>query len=168
MTLQALRELVVLARCIKEAERMHPPLVMLMRKIVQDFEYAGYRVAAGGLALVSPAVSHRIAEVFADPERYDPDRFGPGREEDRQSLYALIGFGGGRHRCIGKVFAYQQIAAIWSVLLQRFELELPSALPEPNYQSFVVGPRAPRRVRFRRRRPGSVFVPPPLAATSAC
>ncbi|GAC1317606.1 MAG: cytochrome P450 [Chloroflexota bacterium] len=151
ITLEALRGLVVLERSIKEAERMHPPLVMLMRKILSDFEYDGYTLRAGGLALVSPGVSHRIAQVFADADRYDPDRFAPGREEDRQSQHALIGFGGGRHRCVGKVFAYQQIAAIWSVILQRFELSLASPMPRPNYRSFVVGPDTPRLVRFRRR-----------------
>ena len=52
------------------------------------------------------------------------DRFGPGREEDRKSAYRLIGFGGGRHRCIGLTFAYLQVKAIWSVLLRRYELSL--------------------------------------------
>src|SRR5439155_12366159 len=53
MSLDALRRLVVFERCIREAERMHPPLIMLMRKILVDFEYQGFRVPAGGLALVS-------------------------------------------------------------------------------------------------------------------
>ena len=84
-------------------------------------------VPAGGIALVSPAAAHRIPEVFRDPDRYDPDRFAPGRQEDRKHRHALIGFGGGHHRCIGSTFAYQQIKAIWSVLLQRFELSLDRA-----------------------------------------
>src|SRR5262249_28083020 len=37
MTLAALKQLAILERCIKEAERMHPPLVMLMRKVLEDF-----------------------------------------------------------------------------------------------------------------------------------
>ena len=73
---------------------------MLMRKILGDLRYREYVIPAGGLAMVSPAVSHRLPEVFSKPEMYDPDRFGPGREEDRKSAYRLIGFGGGsdRHR----------------------------------------------------------------------
>ena len=84
MSLPALDRLEMLERCIKEAERMHPPLVVLMRKILRDFAYGDCVVPAGELALVSPAVSHRLPEVFRDADRYDPDRFGPARQEDRR------------------------------------------------------------------------------------
>jgi len=68
--------------------------------------------AAGDLAMVSPAVSHGIPEIFSDPGRFDPERFAPPREEDRRTPYALIGFGGGKHRCIGLAFACQQVKVI--------------------------------------------------------
>jgi len=151
MTLDALRKLSCLEYAIKEAERLRPPLIMLMRKIVGDFAYSGYHVPAGGLLMVSPAVSHRLPEVFSDPGTYDPTRFAPGREEDRKSSYTLIGFGGGRHRCIGLTFAQQQVKVIWSVLLQRFELELVKPQHEPDYSTFVIGPRPPCLIRYRRR-----------------
>lgn len=153
VTLEALRRLVVLERCLKEAERMHPPLIMLMRRVARDFEYGGYTVPAGDMAMVSPAAGHRLADVFREPDRYDPDRFGPGREEDRRVKHALIGFGGGHHRCIGTAFAQEQIKVIWSVLLQRFELTLARTGHAPDYSTFVVGPRRPCVVRYRRRRP---------------
>jgi sterol 14-demethylase len=154
MSLAALGRLDHLERCIKEAERMHPPLVMLMRKVLRDFEHGGYVVPAGELALVSPALSHRLPAVFRDPDRYDPDRFGPGRQEDRATKYSLIAFGGGRHRCIGSTFAYQQIKVIWSILLERFEWATERGEPAPDYSTFVVGPRAPYRVRYRLRSAG--------------
>ncbi|WP_088241249.1 cytochrome P450 [Calothrix rhizosoleniae] len=150
-SLERLRQLVILERSIKEAERLRPPLIMLMRKILRDFEYNGYHVKAGGLAMVSPAVSHRLPECFRFPNSYDPDRFNPERAEDRKSTYALIGFGGGRHRCIGQAFAYQQIKVIWSVLLGRFDLELVHQNYEPDYTTFVVGPRQPCLIRYKRK-----------------
>jgi sterol 14-demethylase len=148
-SLEALRQLMVLERSIKEAERLRPPLVMLMRKILRDFEYNGYYVKAGGLAMVSPAVSHRLSECFHFPNRYDPDRFTPEKAEDHKSPYSLIGFGGGRHRCIGQAFAYQQIKVIWSVLLRRFDLDLVHQTYEPDYSTFVIGPRQPCLIRYR-------------------
>jgi len=151
ITLEALRRLVVLERCLKEAERMHPPLIMLMRRVLRDVEFNDFVIAAGGLAMVSPALSHRLPEVFADPDRYDPDRFGPERQEDRRTKHALIGFGGGHHRCIGQTFAHQQIKVIWSVLFRRFELSPAQRGARPDYSTFVVGPRAPCRIRYRRR-----------------
>ena len=159
MSLPALDRLEMLERCIKEAERMHPPLVVLMRKILRDFAYGDCVVPAGELALVSPAVSHRLPEVFRDADRYDPDRFGPARQEDRVTKYSLIAFGGGRHRCIGSTFAYQQIKVIWSTLLQRFDFTASTARPGPDYSTFVVGPRPPCRVRYRLRAGGTLRRP---------
>jgi sterol 14-demethylase len=152
MTIDRLRHLVALERAVKEAERMHPPLVLLMRLVSRDFAVGAYRIPAGGLAMVSPAAAHRLPEVFADPDRYDPDRFAPPRAEDRRTKHGLIGFGGGHHRCIGSTFALQQIKIIWSVLFRRFELSLARAGHRPDYTTFVAGPRPPCRVRYRRRR----------------
>lgn len=151
LTLERLQSLVRLERAIKEAERLYPPLVMLMRKIRSDFVFRDVLAPAGDLAMVSPAVSHRIAEIFSEPDRYDPGRFAPGREEDRQSRFTLIGFGGGKHRCIGMVFAYQQIKVIWSTLFSRFDFELVGPAPVPDHSTWVVGPRSPCRVRYRRK-----------------
>ena len=67
LTFEALHEMVLLERAIQESERLHPPLVMLMRQILRDFAYQEYLIPAGWLAMVSPAVSHRLPEVFADP-----------------------------------------------------------------------------------------------------
>ena len=166
ITLAALKQLVRLERCIKEAERLHPPLVMLMRKVLRDFAHGRWVVPAGELALVSPAVSHRLPDLFRDPGRYDPERFGPGRQEDRATKYSLIAFGGGRHRCIGSTFAYQQIKVIWSILLRRFDWAMDGAPPLPDYSTFVVGPRPPCRVRYRRRAPAHARRAVPAAAGS--
>jgi sterol 14-demethylase len=141
-----------------------------MRTILRDLEYRGHVLPAGDLAMVAPAVTHRLPHLFADPERYDPDRFAPGREEDRRTQFALIGFGGGKHRCMGLGFAYQQIKLIWTVLLRDFELELAAGVQQPDYSTFVVGPRRPCVVRYRRRaanRP-AVTAPALAARSDAC
>jgi sterol 14-demethylase len=146
-----LRQMPVLERCVKEAERLHPPLVVLMRLATGEFGYGGYRIPAGTLVMVSPGVAQRMPEVFRNPDVFDPDRFGPGREEDRRAPYGLISFGGGKHRCVGVAFAYQQVKVIWSVLLHRFTLELGRRPILPDYSTFVAGPREPCPVRYRRR-----------------
>ena len=149
---QALREIPGLESAIKEALRLHPPLIVLLRKVLHEFRYAGFRIDAGKLVAVSPAVSNRMPENFRDPERYDPSRYGPGREEDRQS-FAWIPFGAGRHRCVGAAFALMQLKAIFSVLLRGFEFEM--AEPPESYRNdhskMVVQLQHPCRVRYRRR-----------------
>lgn len=152
LSFDSLNQMSHLGWAIRETERLHPPLILLMRKVRRELTYRDYKIPAGWLAMVSPAVSHRIAEVFPNPDCFDPHRFSPGREEDRKNRFALITFGGGRHACIGMTFAYLQIKTIWSTLLRKFDFELLDADPRPNYATFVVGPKPPCRVRYRRRR----------------
>jgi sterol 14-demethylase len=147
----ALRAMALLDRGVKESERLHPPLILLMRKIKRAINYRQFEIPTGWLAMVSPAVSNRVGDVFTDPDRFDPDRYAPGREEDKKARFAQITFGGGRHGCIGMTFAYLQIKAIWSVLLRRFKLELVHKNAEPDYTTFVVAPNQPCMMRYRRK-----------------
>ncbi|NNL66650.1 MAG: cytochrome P450, partial [Myxococcales bacterium] len=150
---QALREIPLLECALKETLRLHPPLVLLMRKVMKDFHCAGYTVPAGRMVATSPSVSNRMPEHFPDPERFAPERYEAGREEDRQP-FAWIPFGAGRHRCVGAAFAMMQLKAIFSILLRRFEFEL--AQPVESYgndvSKMVVAVRQPCRVRYRRRK----------------
>ena len=157
MSLASLKQQVTLEHVVRECERLHPPLILLIRKALKPLYYGDYVVPAGALAMVSPAVSHRLPHLFADPERFAPERFAPPASEHKQHHYALIGFGGGKHRCMGEHFAYLQLKAIWTVLLDRFDFHLDTGFPAPNYGSWVTGPRTPCRVRYRRRSQTSVF-----------
>jgi len=149
---QALREIPVLECCLKETLRLHPPLIILMRKVMRDFRYGDFVVPAGGTVAVSPAVSNRMPEHFPDPLRFDPMRYTDGRNEDNQS-FAWVPFGAGRHRCVGAAFAMMQLKAIFSILLPHFEFEL--AQPRESYgndhSKMVVAVKQPCRVRYRRR-----------------
>ena len=157
LSLASLKRQTALENAVRECERLHPPLILLVRKVLKPLRFGDYGVPAGALAMVSPAVSHRLPHVFEDPERFHPERFAPPAMEDRTHRYALIGFGGGKHLCMGKHFAYAQLKAIWTVLLDRFEWSLDTAVPAPNYGSWVTGPEEPCRVRYRRRAPASAL-----------
>lgn len=152
ITYQGLREVPVLESVIKEVLRLHPPLVILMRGVLHDFHVAGVTVPSGHLVAISPAVSHTIPELFRDPERFNPERYGPGREEDAQT-FGWIPFGGGAHRCSGSAFAMMQLKAITARLVHRWDFELaqPPATYENDYTKMVVQPRHPCNVRYRRR-----------------
>jgi sterol 14-demethylase len=149
---QALRGIPRLEAALKEALRLHPPLIVLLRKAVTDFHYKDWMIAAGKLVAVSPAVSNRMPECFPHPERFDPERYARGREEDAR-VFAWIPFGAGRHRCVGAAFAMMQLKAIFSILLRRYAFEL--AQPPESYRNdhskMVVQLAQPCRVRYRRR-----------------
>jgi sterol 14-demethylase len=149
---QALREIPLLESCLKETLRLHPPLIILMRKVMVDYDYKGWTVPAGRTLAASPAISNRMPENFPEPDRYDPTRYAAGREEDKQG-FAWIPFGAGRHRCVGSAFAMMQLKAIFSILLQRYDFELaqPRESYGNDYSKMVVAVRQPCGVRFRRR-----------------
>jgi len=153
VTYQSLREVPVLESILKEVLRLHPPLIILMRGVLQDLHVAGYTIPAGRLVAISPPVSHSIPELFRDPARFDPARYDPGREEDAEQ-FGWIPFGGGAHRCSGSAFALMQLKAITASLLRSWSFELLDAPGSylPDYTKMVVQPKHPCRVRYRRRR----------------
>lgn len=154
---QALREIPELECAIKEALRLHPPLIILMRKVMHDFQYKTWSIPVGTTVAVSPAVSNRMPEHFPHPAVFDPERYKPGREEDKK-VFAWIPFGAGRHRCVGAAFAMVQLKAIFSVLLRRYDFEMlqPSETYRNDHSKMVVQLQQPCRVRYRRRSVPSV------------
>ncbi|KAF8694239.1 hypothetical protein HU200_038375 [Digitaria exilis] len=153
-----LAEMDVLYRCIKEALRLHPPLIMLLRQSHSDFtvttkEGKEYDIPKGHIVATSPSFANRLPHIYKNPDSYDPDRFGPGREEDKAAgAFSYISFGGGRHGCLGEPFAYLQIKAIWTHLLRNFEFELVSPFPENDWNAMVVGIKGEVMVNYKRRK----------------
>lgn len=123
-TLDQIKNMKVLHYALQEAERLYPPVPNGPRGVVEDFEFEGYQVPAGVFALYSIIASHRNPRLFAEPDRFDPDRFAPPREEDKKTPYSLVGFGGGPRICLGINFAQVEIKALTSYILRTMELNL--------------------------------------------
>lgn len=152
LTLDDLKSMTQLEWCIKETLRMYPPIIVMMRRVLKAFDYAGYHIEEGSMIMTSPAMAHRIPEVFPNPHKFDPERWSPERDADKKDPMSWIAFGGGRHRCLGIVFAQLQLRAVWSHLLRNFDFELVESRYEPDYSRLLVGPRLPCRVRYKRRK----------------
>jgi sterol 14-demethylase len=90
-----------------------------------------------------------LPEWFSEPERFDPLRFAPERAEDRKHRFALIGFGGGTHKCAGMNFANNEMMTITALLFSQFALELRTRNPGLTYALGAVRPEA-AWVRYRR------------------
>eukprot|EP01089_Gocevia_fonbrunei_P017886 TRINITY_DN5940_c0_g1_i5.p1 TRINITY_DN5940_c0_g1~~TRINITY_DN5940_c0_g1_i5.p1 ORF type:complete len:400 (+),score=80.61 TRINITY_DN5940_c0_g1_i5:351-1550(+) len=150
LTYEELMKMDKLHRCVKEALRMYPPLIFVMRTVIEPFTVQDYYIPKGDVLMVSPALSMRDSRVFANPDQYDPDRFTAPRNED-STKFGYLGFGAGRHGCMGEQFAYLQIKTIWSVLLRNFDMELVGELPKPDYKAMVVGPTHPCMIKYVRK-----------------
>ncbi|KAH8896930.1 cytochrome P450 6A1 [Thozetella sp. PMI_491] len=67
---------------------------------------------------------HMNPEVYRDPETFDPGRYLDDRAEDRKSPHAYIGWGSGRHHCLGTRFAKLEAIIIGAYFGAAFDYEL--------------------------------------------
>jgi sterol 14-demethylase len=153
VSFQALRSIPVLESALKETLRLHPPLIILMRLVREDFELLGQTIPAGALIAASPRVSNRIEDDFPKADAFDPGRYIDPRQEDLQNRWTWIPFGAGKHRCVGNAFAMMQLKAIFSVILRDFEFEPVQPLDSyrDDFSKMVIQLAQPARVRYRRR-----------------
>jgi len=104
---ERLDELVLTEMAFKEAMRLTPPVPSIPRRAVRDFEFMGFRIPAGTGVNINPLYTHYMPELWPEPDRYDPMRFGLEVSRGRHK-FAFVPFGGGAHMCLGLHFAYMQ------------------------------------------------------------
>jgi pentalenene oxygenase len=102
--LAVLRTLDYPGRVITETLRLYPPSWLLTRITTEECELGAHRLPAGTMVMFSPYLVHRRPDVFAEPDRFDPDRWLPERAKS-VPRGAFIPFGGGSRKCIGDEFA---------------------------------------------------------------
>ncbi|HZK16210.1 MAG TPA: cytochrome P450 [Solirubrobacterales bacterium] len=112
-----------LEKALDETLRLYPPAWIGPRRSVRAFEFAGTHVPAGAFVSYCSWASHRLPEVFPDPETFDPERF---TRERKAALPkgAYVPFGAGSRICIGKRFGQSEVRAVMAMLLSRYRLEL--------------------------------------------
>lgn len=106
---------------VQEAMRLYPPAWLLARTPTQDDEVGGFRLRAGSLVMISPFVTHHHPGVWASPERFDPERFAPGRAPEAKD-FSYFPFGGGPRVCIGQQFALTEAVIALAMLVRDFDV----------------------------------------------
>ena len=112
----------------KEALRLKPPVPSIPRRAVRDFTFKGYAIPAGTLVGVNPLFTHHMADIWPDPEKFDPMRFTDEAQRHRHR-FAWVPFSGGAHMCLGLHFAYMQAKCFARHFLQNLSVSL-----EPGYR----------------------------------
>jgi cytochrome P450 len=143
-------ELPELEMVLDETLRLYPAAWVGPRRAVETFEFDGHEVPSGAYVNYCSWASHRLPDVFSDPEAFVPERFAP---EAKAALPkgAYIPFGGGSRTCIGMRFGQLEIKAIATLLLQRFRLELFSGRTMTVRQMPTLSPREPIEMIVRER-----------------
>lgn len=162
-------ELVYVDQILRESLRLWPTAPAFAVRPKEDTTVGGHPVAAGAQLLAFLPALHRDPEVWPDPERFDPDRFGPGARE-RIPEHAWKPFGNGQRACIGRAFALQEATLVLARMLQRFDIALVEPYTLKIHETLTIKPegltiRARSRGRTFRARPAVEAAP--IAPTAA-
>jgi cytochrome P450 family 138 len=111
---------------IREVQRSRPVIAFAARVVRKPFELGGFRLPIGSRLLLAACLTHYDPNLFAHPERFQPERF----LDKLPDTYTWIPFGGGVRRCIGATFAHMEMDIVLRVLLERVELVPTSAADE--------------------------------------
>jgi cytochrome P450 len=134
---------------VNETMRLCPVVPNIGRELQAPLTIAGRALPRG--VVVAPCIylAHRRADLWPEPERFDPSRF----IDSRPPRDAFFPFGGGARRCLGAAFATYQMKIVLAEVLRRFELAPVSGYaPRPTRISIAIGPSDGMPVMLRGRR----------------
>lgn len=115
---------------LAESMRLYPPVWIISRTALRDFEIGGYRLPAGTVFWMCQHVLHRHPQFWPDAEKFDPERMTPEARSARHR-YAYIPFGSGPHQCLGEQFAWLEGVLVLATFAQKWRLRpMPGHVPE--------------------------------------
>jgi cytochrome P450 len=135
---------------LAEAMRLYPPAWILGRRARETHEIGGYTIPAGSLVFMSQWVVHRDPRWYAEPERFDPERWSEPARAARPR-FAYFPFGAGTRVCIGEQFAWMEGVLVLATIAQRWRLEAADGAPLRLAPTITLRPRDPVRLRLVQR-----------------
>jgi cytochrome P450 len=154
----------ILAKLVAEVDEggsdFRQAMILELQRARTVIDFAGRYVAAshfdlgewhlehGSNILVSIADLHDDADIFSNPERFDPYRF----VDTKPPTFAWLPFGGGTRRCIGAAFANTEMHVVLRTVLQHFEIATDNARDEKvHHRGVAYTPKDGGRVVMNRR-----------------
>jgi cytochrome P450 len=149
LTLEKLGQMHYLDQVLMEVERLHPSVGGGFRGVIKEFEFKGFHVPTGWQLVYAIPETHRVSEIYSQPENFNPDRFSPERQENKQRPFSLIGFGGGPRICVGIAFAKMEMKIIAAHLLRGYQWEILSNQSLEKVRIPTSRPKDGLRVKFQ-------------------
>jgi cytochrome P450 len=115
-----LAALPLLERVVKESLRLLPPVTWWGKVSTAPFELGPYRLRAGTTVVFSPYVTHRVPNLYPEPDRFSPNRW----LTCDPSPYEYLPFSAGSRGCLGAGFAMLELRLVLAMVLQRWRPQL--------------------------------------------
>jgi cytochrome P450 len=106
-----------------ESMRLYPPAWAMGRQAREDFDLGPYHLPAGTTILASQFVTQRDARHFADPLRFNPERFAPAGKSTFPK-FSYFPFGAGYRQCIGESLAWMEGSLVLATIAQKWRLRM--------------------------------------------
>lgn len=133
---------------IREVQRVRTVIDLTGRRVLAPSIRIGDWVLPQGCSvIVGIRQIHSSPKAFADPDRFDPQRYLAGSP----SAFEWLPYGGGTRRCPGSTFANLEMDLVLRTVLRHFTIE-PTSEPGEHYHA--------RGVAFTPKRGGRITVHP--------
>ena len=138
-TVEQIERLPLLENVIKESMRLLPATpFFFVRQGMADFELGPYRLPQGAKVVLSPLITHRLPEIYTDPNRFLPERW----NQIKPTTFEYLPFGAGPRMCLGSGFAALEVRLVLAMIVQRFRLSLlPGMNVSYKVQGITMGPK---------------------------
>jgi len=129
-----------LMSCLNEGLRLYPISGGVSRTVSEDKVVQGIFIPKGTLVETNFFLCQRDADIWEDPNTFNPSRFG-GKQPSSNEFFP---FSSGPRICIGKNFFYEESLVILSSILQNFSFTLED--PESGQPQQITGLLKPNKV----------------------
>lgn len=130
VTLEALHAMPLLENITKEMKRRAPFVAVSFGKAKREFTLDGKTVPAGWMVMLCNFAGGNDPDIYAQPERFDPDRYADGRAEHLKHPTGFFPQGVGEplkgHKCAGVDFSTLLMKAFLVRLVRDYETALPA------------------------------------------
>lgn len=150
---ESLSKLSFLDRVVKESFRLAPPIFLIGRETIEDFEILpGCVIPKNTPLTINTFVLHRRKDIYGpDSEKFNPNNFLPEKTSQRHS-FSFQPFSTGRRNCIGYSFAMVFIKVILASLLKDLKFTTGSKFEDLRFKyGMTLKLTLEHRVRIQRR-----------------
>ncbi|KAG6829615.1 hypothetical protein H0H92_004022 [Tricholoma furcatifolium] len=137
-------EMPLLDSVIRETLRMVLTGAVLRRNLGKDVEIDGSKISRGEFLAYPLADVHHNPEIYPQPLKFDPGRYDEGRAEDKKVAFGYVGWGAGRHPCLGMRVAKLEMKLVLALIFAGYDFEIvdadgdiPTTLPRPDKNDFM-------------------------------
>ena len=155
-TVEGLHALPLLRCVVMEVKRLCPILPAVFGKARSTFTFKGHSIPEGWMVLWALRATQTDADVYTDPLVFDPERFAPGRAEDRRHEFAFTPHGPGTydgHKCPGTDYATLFMELFLALLVRDHAWEIPRQDTAYDRSKTPPEPKDGLRLRVRRTAP---------------